>query len=308
MSCNMMNLVCSRRSLLRYLSWRWGVSRKLTRPNVAQQECPCRKKPGSVRGKTSPIFPSFASKLSRTALTYSLGPGFGWHGRSGLLAAIQPCPVELRMAGVHGKGHSCHVLPNSLHAVFSTWVLHTSPHRARWSRDGVPVNQYFPERKHGWQMCQLSSQLLQSKEHSLCCGSAPVSAQPAPAYTQTAQASDILSTHTTACTISQYFEKKIWLNSDLGCNVPRAGLGFGGSIVLSGKSESAVSKAVMIKCPSVELKGQKQLVFLLVRLRNGNTHKLRIRARKKKLEWETWRGRAGERAASAASWRVQSSC
>ncbi len=52
-------------------------SRKLTRPDVAQQECPCRKRPGSVRGKTSPIFPSFSSKLSRTALTYSLGPGFG---------------------------------------------------------------------------------------------------------------------------------------------------------------------------------------------------------------------------------------
>lgn len=37
-------------------------SRKLTRPDVAQQECPCRKRPGSMRGKTSPIFPSFASK------------------------------------------------------------------------------------------------------------------------------------------------------------------------------------------------------------------------------------------------------
>lgn len=55
---------------------------------------------------------------------------------------------------------------------------------------------------------------------------------------------------------------------------------------MSGKSESAVSKAVMIKCPSVKLKGQKQLVFLLVRLCNGNTHKLRIRARKGELERE----------------------
>lgn len=52
---------------------------------------------------------------------------------------------------------------------------------------------------------------------------------------------------------------------------------------MSGKSESAVCKAAMIKCPSVKLKGQKQLVFLLVRLCNGNTHKLRIRARKREL-------------------------
>ena len=33
------------------------------------------------------------------------------------------------------------------------------------------------------------------------------------------------------------------------------------SIVLSGKYMSVVSKAVMIKCPWVQLKGQKQLVF-----------------------------------------------
>lgn len=50
---------------------------------------------------------------------------------------------------------------------------------------------------------------------------------------------------------------------------------------MSGKSESAVSKAVMIKCPLVKLKGQKQLVFLLVRVCNGNTHKLRKRVRKR---------------------------
>lgn len=38
------------------------------------------KRPGSVRGKTSLIFPFFASKLSWAALTYSWGPWFGWHG------------------------------------------------------------------------------------------------------------------------------------------------------------------------------------------------------------------------------------
>ncbi len=75
---------------------------------------------------------------------------------------------------------------------------------------------------------------------------------------------------------------------------------------MSGKSESAVSKAVMIKHPLVELKGQKQLVFLLVRLCNGNTHKLRIRARRRKLE--VWTGRAGEKAASSANLKLQSSC
>lgn len=40
----------------------------------------------------------------------------------------------------------------------------------------------------------------------------------------------------------------------------------------------------MIKFPFVKLKGQKQLVSLLVRLCNGNTHKLRIRVRKTDVE------------------------
>lgn len=156
----LINLSCSKWGILLYLSWIWFVrplisasSRKLTRPDVAQQECPCRKRTGSVKGKTSPIFPSFASKLSWTALTYSLGPGFGWHGGFGLLAATQSCHMELWMAGVCDKGQSCHVLPNSFHAVFFFFFhMGASLHARRgatWSRGGVPVNQHFPRGKAG---------------------------------------------------------------------------------------------------------------------------------------------------------------
>lgn len=59
-----MNLLCSRWDLLRYLSWRFGCLpresrpplRELTRPDVAQQECPCRKKAWQCEGENKPHF------------------------------------------------------------------------------------------------------------------------------------------------------------------------------------------------------------------------------------------------------------
>lgn len=76
-----------------------------------------------MRGKTSPLFPSFLSSLSRTALTYSRGPEFGRHGSFGLPAATQPCRVGLRTADVRGNGQRCHVLPDTLRAFFiCTWL------------------------------------------------------------------------------------------------------------------------------------------------------------------------------------------
>lgn len=114
-----------------------------------------------------------------------------------------------------------------------------------------------------------------------------VSPQPAPAHRQTmlqtVKRRQLFLSLTALCIVMHNFEEEkkelhVWLH----CRGSRAW--FGGSIVLSGKCESAVTKAVMIKCPLVKLKGQKKLVFLLVRLCNGNTHKLRIRARRRERE------------------------
>lgn len=179
------------------------------------------------------------------------------------------------MAGVHGKGQSCHVLPKSLHTVFSTWVLPTRWCRARWSRSTVPVNQHLLGRGRGWQRCQWSAQLLQSKEHSLwytkdtcawiCSASSSIHTG--------SSSTDSPSTHTVVCTITQCYEKKTWFIFVSGCNVLGAGLGLVGLLYCLANLKVALV-AVMIKCPSVKLKGQKQLVFWLVRLHNGNTHKL----------------------------------
>lgn len=238
-----MDLSCSRRGLLHYLSWRWAVRplisllrvsaspRKLTRSNVAQQECPCRKRPGSVRGKTSPIFPSFASKLSRTALTYSLGPGFGWHGSFGLLAATQPCRVELRNGRSSWQRRE---LPCSSQ-LFQHSFFHLGAPPCASVKLGeaelVFLSISISQSENCDDRCVSGPPSFFTPGNTVCDipGSAPVSAQPAPAYTQTPQASDIGQAQTALPLTLQYAQLELWeitrFNSASGCNVLGAGLG-----------------------------------------------------------------------------------
>lgn len=221
-----------------------------------------------MRGKTSPLFPSFLSSLSWTALTYCRGPEFGWHGSFGLPAATQPCRVGLRTADVRGNSQRCHVLPDTLRAFFSPHGC-TSAHkrRARWSRGDVSVSQYLPKRDQGWQTCQqvLVVSLQKAQSCDMLGSYIPACTRRQLKLQTVVKRRQPFHSCTLACIIMQVSENKP--NSTLCLGVrswERAW--FGGPVVLSGKSESAVSKAVMIKCPLVKLKGQKQLVFLLVRL------------------------------------------
>lgn len=161
--------------------------RKVTRP-----EGPCCKRPGSMKGKTTPIFPFFVSKLRQTALTYSLGPRFGWHGSFGLLAATQPCRVELWMAGAHGKGQNCHVLPTSPQTPSICCFFHmgappdTDVELVKALVVFLSINISYRVIRDD--RCGSSPPSSSTPRNTVCDipGSAPVSDQPAPVYTQTA--------------------------------------------------------------------------------------------------------------------------
>lgn len=141
-------------------------------------------------------------------------------------------------------------------------------HRARWSRGDVSVSQYLPKRDQGWQTCQqvlVVSSLQKAQSCDMLGSYIPACTRRQLKLQTVVKRRQPFHSCTLACIIMQVSENKP--NSTLCLGVrswERAW--FGGPIVLSGKSESAVSKAVMIKCPLVKLKGQKQLVFLLVRL------------------------------------------
>lgn len=180
--------------------WRWVARvleegthspRKVTRP-----EGPCCKRPGSKEGKTTPIFPFFLTKLRRTALTYSLGLRFGWPWSFGLLTATQPCGVKLWMVGARGKGQTCHALLNSpwTHSIccfFHTGALPDTG--VKLVKAGVVfLSINISYRVIMDDRCGSSTPSSSTPRNTVwdTPGSASVYAQPAPVYTQTAQASD----------------------------------------------------------------------------------------------------------------------
>lgn len=136
-----------------------------------------------MRGKTNPIFPSFPSKLRRTALTYSRGPRVWltlklWlalchpakscgdaDGRSSRQRPEEPCSSQISPSCFFPNGCS----PQAATELGEAQVLLLSISRERIGMtEGSAV---------------LSVSSIQGTQSAIYRGGVPESAQPAPAYT-----------------------------------------------------------------------------------------------------------------------------
>lgn len=148
------------------------------------------------------------------------------------------------MAGVHGKGQTCHVLPNCLRGGGGGGFPPGGSSARQWREpgeaEGVFLSISISQRENGDDRRLRGSPSLFTPRNTVCDTPrpAPVSAQPPPMYTQTAQDSNGggaktagLSTHTTPLGV----KSRVVKNNPVQL---RSVAWFGGSIVLSGRSES----------------------------------------------------------------------